>query len=423
MFVDKVQVTLRAGKGGDGVVSFRHEKFIDKGGPDGGDGGRGGNIVVIASNSQNTLAQFRFNKELLAPDGKPGGKRRKAGRSGENLEVYLPVGTVINDLNGNILADLTSEGQTVIVAKGGKGGFGNGHFKSSTRQTPRFAEKGEPGQEFQAYFELKMIADVGLVGLPNAGKSSLIAAISNAKPQIANYPFTTLIPNLGVVDVYDRSILFADIPGLIEGASLGKGLGDEFLRHVERTKVIVHLIDIMSEDLLHDYQVIQNELSEYKVDLTQKPQIIVITKSELGDPEYVQEQKNILAGQTKSPIVSISSHAQQGLDELKKLVYQEVTTYQEQEVINDVDLETTPVISLSEADQPWKIQKVEDYFIVTGDKIERFALRTDYSNEEAVARLKDIMRKTGILHALERADIQAGDAIYFSAEKIGPISY
>ena len=250
MFIDKATVSIKAGDGGNGKLSFRHEKFIDRGGPDGGDGGDGGDVVFVASRNENTLADFRYQKELAADAGQPGGPTRKHGRSAKDLLVPVPVGTVVTDSEGNILADLAEDEQRAVIARGGKGGFGNAHFVSSRRQAPRIAEKGEAGEELQAYLELKMIADVGLIGLPNAGKSTLLSVISNARPEIANYPFTTITPNLGVVDVDGKdSLLFADIPGLIEGAAEGKGLGDEFLRHVERTAVLLHLIDAYQEDV------------------------------------------------------------------------------------------------------------------------------------------------------------------------------
>lgn len=278
MFVDKASVKVKAGDGGDGKLSFRHEKFIDKGGPDGGDGGHGADVVLLASRNQNTLANFRYQKELNAEPGQPGGKSRKHGKNGQALVVAVPVGTVAFDAQGVVIADLFEDGAKAVIAHGGKGGFGNAHFTSSTRQAPRVAEKGEPGEELTVTLELKMIADVGLVGLPNAGKSTLLSVISNARPEIANYPFTTLTPNLGVVDVDKKSsLLFADIPGLIEGAAEGKGLGDEFLRHVERTAVLVHLVDAYNEDVAQAYQTIQDELKAYKVDLSTRPQVVALT--------------------------------------------------------------------------------------------------------------------------------------------------
>ena len=275
MFVDKAVVQLKAGDGGNGAVSFRHEIYVDKGGPDGGDGGNGGDIILQASRNQNTLAAFRFHKLLTAQLGQPGSKRRMHGRNGRDLLVQVPVGTAVVDLDGKLLIDITEDGQKVIIASGGKGGFGNAHFVSSTRQAPRIAEKGELGEEKELVLELKMIADVGLVGLPNAGKSTFLASVSNAKPEIASYPFTTLTPNLGVVDVGDNSsLLIADIPGLIEGASEGKGLGDDFLRHVERSGVLLHLVDAYNDDVQIAFKTIYEELKAYKIDLTKRPQIV-----------------------------------------------------------------------------------------------------------------------------------------------------
>ncbi|HQU09741.1 MAG TPA: GTPase ObgE, partial [Opitutales bacterium] len=235
MFVDKAIVSVKAGDGGDGHLSFRREKFVERGGPDGGDGGDGGDVVFVASANKNTLADFRYKKELKAQDGAPGGKSRRHGKSGADLVVQVPEGTIVLSDKEEVLADLADDGASAVIAHGGLGGFGNAHFVSSTRQAPKVAEKGEPGEELNVRLELKMIADVGLVGLPNAGKSTLLSVVSQARPEIADYPFTTLTPNLGVVDIdKTKSLLFADIPGLIEGAAKGKGLGDEFLRHVER---------------------------------------------------------------------------------------------------------------------------------------------------------------------------------------------
>jgi GTP-binding protein len=291
MFVDKATTTVKAGDGGNGTVSFRHEKFVDKGGPDGGDGGDGGSVIFVASRNENTLANFRFQKELNAKDGETGGKRRRHGKNGNDLVVKVPVGTAIVSMDGEVIADFTVDDQQAVIAKGGRGGFGNAHFVSSRRQTPRIAEKGEKGEMLEAQLELKLIADVGLIGLPNAGKSTLLSVVSNAQPEIADYSFTTLTPNLGVVDVDNKdTILFADIPGLIEGAATGKGLGDEFLRHVERTAVLVHLVDAYQENVAEAYRIIQGELSAYKVDLSSRPQIMVLTKIEGLEPAVVTKQ-------------------------------------------------------------------------------------------------------------------------------------
>ena len=289
MFVDTAKVFIQAGKGGNGAVSFRRELYIEKGGPDGGDGGRGGDVVFRASKDLNTLLNFRYKPELKAKNGDNGSKRNKAGKSGENLIVKVPVGTLVKK-DGQILADLSTDEQEVIISKGGDGGFGNAHFKSSVRQTPRIAEMGEPGETFEAELELKLLADVGLVGFPNAGKSTFLSVVSNARPEIANYAFTTLTPNLGVAEIDGQNLLIADIPGLIEGASEGKGLGDAFLRHVERTAVLLHLIDVYEDDVAERYQTIRSELEKYQPELINRPEVIALTKTEGLDDDIISMQ-------------------------------------------------------------------------------------------------------------------------------------
>ena len=419
MFVDTAQVRIKAGDGGPGVVSFRHEKYVDRGGPDGGDGGKGGDVVFRGRDNQHTLARFRHQREVKADNGQSGGKRQRRGKSAENLLVDVPVGTEIIDAETKeTVADITKANQTVVVARGGSGGFGNAHFKSSTRQAPRIAEKGEPGEQRLASLELKMIADVGIVGLPNAGKSTFLSAVSNARPEIANYPFTTLQPNLGVVDIdSEHSLLFADIPGLIAGASQGKGLGDDFLRHVERTAVLLHLIDAYQDDIANTYQTIQEELKSYKVDLTNKPQIIALTKIEGLDEDILLEQKRALkaAAGKKHQIFTISSQANQGIGELLREL---AKVSKEEKATTESDTQTeeaaVPVISLPEAEDSWQVTQKKQRFIVTGKKIERFAHKTDEHNEAAVDRLKDIMRKMGIMHELERKGIELGNRIDIS---------
>lgn len=418
-FIDKAEVMVIAGDGGNGKVSFRHEKFIDKGGPDGGDGGNGGNVVFVASRNQNTLASFRYEKELKAKSGEPGGKTRKHGRSAEDLLVMVPVGTVVIDQDGVTLADLTEDGARAIIAKGGRGGFGNAHFVSSVRQAPRVAEKGEDGEILTASLELKMIADVGLVGLPNAGKSTLLAVISNAKPEIANYPFTTLVPNLGVVDVdKEASLLFADIPGLIEGAAEGKGLGDEFLRHVERTAVLVHLVDAYQSDVAEAYKTIQGELKAYKVDLSKKPQIVVLTKIEGLDKDIVDDQLATLkkVAPKGTLLRAVSAHAKTGIPDLLRTVRKKVETERARlAAIAPPEAPEIPVISLQDEDDAWVVIKEDDgMFMVSGPKVERFAGRTDFDNEDGVERLRDIMRRIGITHELRRQGIKAGDIVRIS---------
>lgn len=414
-FIDKTKILIKAGNGGNGKLSFRQEKFVDKGGPDGGDGGKGGSIILAASRNHNTLAAFRYQRELQADHGMPGGTNDKHGRNGKDMLVNVPVGTIVMNADGStILADLTEDGQQVVIAKGGKGGFGNAHFVSSRRQTPRFAEKGEPGEGLEATLELKMIADAGLVGLPNAGKSTLLARISNARPEIADYPFTTLRPNLGVVDVdTDSSLLFADIPGLIEGAAEGKGLGHEFLRHIERTAVIIHLIDAYNHDVAVAYQTIQDELAAYDIDLSAKPQVVVLSKIDGLDTEIVNDlltQLQVVVPAT-TPMYAISSAAGTGLKELLYAVRAIVVAHR-QAVKDEEPRDTMPVLRLSAADSiPWKVVATAGEFLVTGPKIERFAARTEFDNEEAVQRLRDIMRKMGIMHALLRQGIEPGQTI------------
>lgn len=415
MFVDKVSINVQAGDGGNGAVSFRREKFVEKGGPDGGDGGDGGDIVLRASRNQNTLAAFRYNKLLKAEPGQHGSKRKRHGKKGADLVAKVPVGTVVATNEGEIIADLTDDGQETIVAHGGQGGFGNAHFTSSTRQAPRVAEKGEKGEAEELILELKMIADVGLVGLPNAGKSTLLSVISSARPSIADYPFTTLIPNLGVVDIdKSKSLLFADIPGLIEGASQGKGLGGEFLRHVERTSVLVHLIDSYQDDAAKAYKVIQKELKQHDIDLTKRPQIVVLTKIEGLDSDIVDAQskalKKVLPRGTK--LMAISSKGHIGLDELLREVDQLVGRHKAKQAKKSKASSELPVIRLSaDTDLAWHVVKEKDGFVVTGAKIEKFAMRTDFSNPHGVQRLRDIMHKLGISAELERQGIEPGQKI------------
>ncbi len=421
MFVDKAEVVIKAGDGGDGYVSFRHEKFVDKGGPDGGDGGDGGDIVLLASRNQNTLAAFRYQKRLTAEPGSPGFKQRKHGKSGDDLVVPVPVGTTLVSNEGEVIADLTEDGQRAIVAAGGKGGFGNAHFVSSTRQAPRVAEKGEKGDELSAVLELRMIADVGLVGLPNAGKSTLLASISNARPEIADYPFTTLTPNLGVVDIdKEHSLLFADIPGLIEGASHGKGLGDEFLRHVERTAVLLHLVDAYQDDIAGAYQTIQSELKAYKIDLTKRPQLVALTKVEGLDEEIITDRIAELRAVVPkgTTIVAISSQSKQGISELLYAVQKVVDKERKKQQKNSKP--ALPVIRLTE-DVAWKVTPTKDGYKVTGRKIERFAMRTDFTNPQGVQRLRDIMKKMGIMRELERKGVEPGQHITIGS--IGSLEY
>lgn len=437
MFVDTAKVKLKAGDGGNGAVSFRREIYIPKGGPDGGDGGKGGSIIFRADKDTNTLLDFRYNPELTAENGKNGSGQRSAGRSGKNLIVEVPVGTIVKKITLSedgttemvFLADLAIDQQEAVIAKGGDGGFGNAHFKSSTRQAPVIAEVGEPGEAFEAALELKLIADVGLVGLPNAGKSTFLSRVSNATPEIADYPFTTLTPQLGVATIDRQDILIADIPGLIEGAADGKGLGHDFLRHVDRTAVLLHLIDVYNEDAGAAYQTIRRELERYS-DLASRPEIVALTKCEGLDSDIIaMQQAAILAVNPNARVFAISSQAGTNLDEVLRALKNEInvskeTTRNGDEALQlgrslqtpvvtgsvrsssavathdltEVSSSPLPVISLSpdQLSNSWKVEKVGDKFVVTGQKIEKFARRTDLENYASVNRLRDIIKKLGI---------------------------
>ena len=410
MFVDVAKVIVQAGKGGDGAMSFRREIYVAKGGPDGGNGGRGGDVVFKATENLNTLLDFRYKPELRAQDGSNGSKRDRAGKSGEDLIVKVPVGTLVMR-DGKEIADLIENNQEVVIAKGGDGGFGNAHFKSSTRQTPRIAERGEPGEKFEAELELKLLADVGLLGLPNAGKSTFLSVVSNARPEIADYPFTTLSPNLGVADIDNNSLLIADIPGIIEGASEGKGLGDAFLRHIERNSVLLHLIDVYSEDVATNYQTIRSELKKYKPELLDRPEIIALTKCEGLDKDIINMQIDSLKETNPSAkLFAISSASHEGIKELLRELVKLVEKSRQDALQNQKERkEEIPVLTISEKEKAlgWKIEKIESegeipFFVISGEKIEKFARRTNFNQYEAVNRLRDIMKKLGIIHELRR---------------------
>jgi len=324
MLVDEAQIKIKAGDGGNGIVHFHREKFVPKGGPDGGDGGAGGNVYFVGVDDLTALRQFRFKKEFFAPNGKPGGPNRKTGASGKDLEISLPLGTVIKDLQTQEVWELNNEGQRILIAKGGKGGRGNWHFKSATHQTPMEYEKGEPGQERQLFLELRLIADVGLIGLPSVGKSSLLNELTKAHAKVAPYNFTTLEPNLGVTK---DGLIIADLPGLIEGAHQGKGLGIKFLKHIKRTKILVHCLSAESAEVVKDYKTVRKELGEYDEELLKRPEIILITKSDLVSKEKLREIKKNLSfvSKKKEKIMDCSIYDWESIEKLKENLHNLIT--------------------------------------------------------------------------------------------------
>lgn len=335
MFIDYTRIKIQSGKGGDGVVSFRREKFAAKGGPDGGDGGKGGNVILVGNENDNTLMAYRFNKSFKAEDGKPGGGSQSSGAFGAHTYLQVPLGTVIYDISDGKhekVGEITHHGEEIILAKGGNGGRGNTHFKSATNKTPRYAKSGGDNQQFELELELKLMADIGLVGFPNAGKSTLLSSISSARPKVADYEFTTLVPSLGVVQVSEyESFVMADIPGIIEGAHDGKGLGIQFLRHIQRTKTLLFLIDINSEDPLGDYQTLKNELHLYDPYLDKKPHLIVMSKLDTLSTEDFMEKEDEIIAEFKENIKEkpffISSVAGKNMTPLKRQLFNMVKSF------------------------------------------------------------------------------------------------
>jgi len=416
IFCDKVSIYIKAGDGGDGAVSFLHEKYREFGGPDGGDGGKGGSVIFESTDSENTLYYFKTHHKLLAEKGRRGSGRRKHGANGEDLVIKVPVGTVlINEENGKQIGDLSKPGQ-LTVAKGGDGGFGNSHFTSSVRQTPQLAELGEPGEELNLTLEMKLVADVGLIGLPNVGKSTFLSVVSAAKPKIADYEFTTIIPNLGVIEQgnfeAERGFIAADIPGLIEGASEGRGLGDDFLRHIERTKVLVHFLDATHENLREDYAVIRKELKDYKLDISDKPEIVIINKIDAVPEEDLKKKLEKVQAVVKSKIIPISAVAHKNIPALIHEIESKLAKEAKAEKL-EINEEVVKEFTIEDVKNQniFEVAKEDDYYVVTGNKVERFAIRTDFTNPHAVARFRDIMKKIGLDKELRRAGAVQGDKI------------
>lgn len=410
MFIDQAEIFVSSGKGGNGMIHFRREKYVPRGGPDGGDGGKGGDIVFEVKPTLNTLASFRHKRRYIAENGKPGGRNNRFGKSAEDLVIPVPPGTLIYDADTNeLLGDLTEAGQRLVVCKGGRGGRGNTHFKNSRHQTPRTAEKGEPPEEKNIRLELKLIADIGLIGVPNAGKSTLLAALTNAQPKIAAYPFTTLVPNLGVAPIDDyESVVLADIPGLIEGASQGAGLGHEFLRHVQRTRVLIHLLDGMSEDPIADFSQINTELSLFDPHLSEKPQIIALNK--MDQPE-VQERWQSIQAEMKTrghELFAISALAR---TDIRKLLLKAVEKLSETPSL--AEAAPLPVYRAETDPNEFEISRAEDGgWRIRGAAIERAAAMTYWEHYGSIRRFQKIMETLGISKALQQAGIQAGDTVY-----------
>ena len=407
MFFDEAKIHVKAGDGGNGCVSFRREKYIPFGGPNGGNGGKGGDVYLVAVPHLNTLINFKKRSHFKAQRGGHGRGKDQTGKQGEDLTIAVPPGTVAYNANtGQLLADLIQPGQRALVARGGRGGRGNAAFATPTNQAPRLAEKGEPGQERWLRLELKLIADVGIVGVPNAGKSTLLAAVSAARPKIADYPFTTLEPNLGVVMVDDRDFVLADIPGLIEGAHAGAGLGHQFLRHIERTRLLIHLLDGASADPLGDFEKINEELALFDPQLARKSKVVVLNKMDLPQTQELWPQIRREMKKLELEAMSISAVTGQGVPTLlQRLVDLLESLPREEPVIEEVK-----VFRLEE-EEPFSIAQEEDGWRVRGTQIERVVAMTNWEYDEAVMRFQRILEAMGISAALEKAGVEVGDTV------------
>ena len=418
MFADRAKIIIRSGKGGDGHVSFRRELYVPAGGPDGGDGGKGGDVIFVVDEGLNTLSDYRHRRKFSAQDGQEGGKRRCHGANGDDIILKVPEGTVIlDDASGKVIADMSGDNRRQIILKGGRGGNGNMHYATPTMQAPKYAQPGQPAQELEVRLELKVIADVGLVGFPNVGKSTFLSRVTNAQPKIANYHFTTLTPNLGVVDLDGGGFVIADIPGLIEGASEGVGLGHEFLRHIERTRVIVHLVDAAStegRDPVEDIYAINKELKLYNPEIAARPQVIAANKIDAiypGDEDPVERIRKEFEPQG-IPVYAISAVSDQGVKEL---------LYQIKKMLDEAGKETVifqqeffPEEQLIEEQLPYTVTRSEEEdhtFIIEGPKIEKMLGYTNLESEKGFLFFQRFLKETGILDDLEKLGIEEGDTV------------
>jgi len=409
MYLDEAEIYVESGRGGDGIVHFHREKYKPRGGPDGGDGGRGGDVILEVNPKLNTLFDFRHQTRYVADSGKNGGPNNMSGKSAKDLIVKVPPGTLVFDAKtGDLLGDLVADFQQLVVAKGGRGGRGNQHFATSRNQTPRMAERGVPEESKTLRLELKMIADVGIVGVPNAGKSSLLAVVSNAKPKIANYPFTTLSPNLGVAKLdIDTLLVLADIPGLIEGAHEGVGLGFSFLRHIQRTRVLIHVLDGLAEDPLSDFSEINSEMALFDEKIAEKPQIVAYNKMDLPTakerwPEIAEELAAL--GYEVIPISTVTH------ENVKKLMWRAAALLEDAPEPEPV--ETMPVYRAAEDPKAFTVRKVEDGWEVRGEAIERAAAMTYWEHRESIRRFQRLMENIGVDDALREAGIEEGDTVF-----------
>lgn len=409
-FIDKAKIKISSGKGGNGVVAWRREKFVDKGGPAGGDGGKGGSVYLIADEGLSTLLDFTYRSIFKADNGENGFKKSMHGKSAKDLYIKVPAGTIVKDLKtGNIIADLTKHEQTVLVAKGGRGGRGNTHFCTPQNRAPQYCEPGEPGIERELQLELKLLADVGLLGFPNAGKSTFISRVSAAKPKIADYPFTTIVPNLGVVKKSTGDgYVIADIPGLIEGASEGVGLGHDFLRHVERCRFLLHIIDGTEENPIKNYQIINAELAKYSEKLSHLYQIVAINKIDAIEPKKIDELKQEFDKLGIKPYF-ISAVTGENIESLKHELENKVNTIEKP--VSEVNIEED-LAATDNNDGYWDVQKIsKDTFMVTGGRIIRISQVTDPRSTEQIIRFQNIMISMGIMDELKHIGIQNGDTI------------
>ena len=418
MFADRARIYVRSGKGGDGHVSFRREKYVPNGGPDGGDGGRGGDVIFQVDEGLNTLTDFRHVRKYKAGDGQEGGKRNCRGKDGEDIILKVPEGTVIREAeSGRVIADMSGENRRVVLLTGGKGGNGNQHYATSTMQAPKYAQPGQPARELELFLELKMIADVGLVGFPNVGKSTLLSRVTNARPKIANYHFTTIVPNLGVVDMDGaKSFVIADIPGLIEGASEGVGLGHEFLRHIERTKVIIHMVDAAGtegRDPIADIYAINKELEAYNMEIASRPTVIAANKIDAA-PDEAAEAVELLKAEFEPKgiqVFPISAVSGQGLKELLYHVSGLLEQADDKPVV--FEQEYFPELENRFSDEPFSVtyDEEEDEYVVEGPRIEKMLGYTNLDSEKGFTFFQNFLKETGILEQLEELGIEEGSTV------------